>query len=62
MNDNDLIDLNFPIVVKPTNLSGGRGVEIVNSKEELVKSLLEAKKVTNEIFLEEFIEGKLIAY
>ncbi|MCT7584217.1 ATP-grasp domain-containing protein [Aliarcobacter butzleri] len=62
MNDNDLIDLVFPIVVKPTNLSGGRGVEIVNSKEDLIKSLLEAKKVTNEIFLEEFIEGKLIAY
>lgn len=61
-NIDDLTDLDFPIVVKPTNLSGGRGVEIVNSKEELVKSLLEAKKVTNEIFLEEFIEGKLIAY
>ena len=61
-NIDDLTDLSFPIVVKPTNLSGGRGVEIVNSKEELVKSLLEAKKVTNEIFLEEFIEGKLIAY
>ncbi len=61
-NINDLTDLAFPIVVKPTNLSGGRGVEIVNSKEELVKSLLEAKKVTNEIFLEEFINGKLIAY
>ena len=61
-NIDDLTDLAFPIVVKPTNLSGGRGVEIVNSKEELVKSLLEAKKVTNEIFLEEFIEGKLIAY
>lgn len=61
-NIDDLTDLDFQIVVKPTNLSGGRGVEIVNSKEELVKSLLEAKKVTNEIFLEEFIEGKLIAY
>lgn len=61
-NIDDLTDLSFPIVVKPTNLSGGRGVEIVNSKEELVKSLLEAKKVTNEIFLEEFINGKLIAY
>ncbi|MDX4058506.1 ATP-grasp domain-containing protein [Aliarcobacter skirrowii] len=61
-NIDDLTDLAFPIVVKPTNLSGGRGVEIVNSKEELINSLKEAKKVTNEIFLEEFIEGKLIAY
>lgn len=59
---NDLSDLAFPIVVKPTNLSGGRGVEIVNTKEKLINSLKEAKKVTNEIFLEEFINGKLIAY
>lgn len=59
---NDLIDLAFPLVVKPTNLSGGRGVEIVNTKKELIESLKEAKKVTNEIFLEEFIDGKLIAY
>jgi len=58
----DLEGLNFPIVVKPTNLSGGRGVEIVNSKEQLIKSLNEAKKVSDEIFLEEFIDGKLIAY
>lgn len=62
INNNDLIDLSFPIVVKPTNLSGGRGVEVVKTKEELILSLNEAKKVSNEIFLEEFIEGKLIAY
>ena len=59
---NDLEGLNFPLVVKPTNLSGGRGVEVVNSQEELLVSLDEAKKVSDEIFLEEFIEGKLIAY
>ncbi|MFV7790729.1 ATP-grasp domain-containing protein [Aliarcobacter lanthieri] len=58
----NLEKLNFPLVVKPTNLSGGRGVEIVNSKEALIKSLEETKKVSSEIFLEEFIEGKLIAY
>lgn len=62
INNDDLIDLNFPMVVKPTNLSGGRGVEVVNTKEELILSLNEAKKVSNEIFLEEFIDGKLIAY
>ncbi|MGJ0344142.1 ATP-grasp domain-containing protein [Aliarcobacter cryaerophilus] len=58
----NLEKINFPIVVKPTNLSGGRGVEIVYSKETLKKSLEESTKVSNEIFLEEFIEGKLIAY
>ncbi len=61
-NSEDLIDLNFPIIVKPTNLSGGLGVKIVNSSEELQQSLKKAKKVSDEIFLEEFIDGKLIAY
>lgn len=54
--------LKFPIVVKPTNLSGGRGVEVVSSFKDLTKALEEAKSLSNEIFLEEFIDGKLIAY
>lgn len=59
---NDLTHLHFPIVVKPTNLSGGRGVEIVHSHEELTASLSNAHRLSDEIFLEEFIDGKLIAY
>ena len=54
--------LNFPIVIKPTNLSGGRGVDIVHTKEALKHSIKEAKKVSESIFLEEYIEGELIAY
>lgn len=55
-------NLTFPIVVKPTSLSGGKGVEIVYTPYELETSIKTTKKVSNEIFLEEFIEGKLIAY
>lgn len=58
----DLSSLEFPIVVKPTNLSGGRGIEVVYNSSELKISLGKAKKVSDEIFLEEFIDGKLIAY
>jgi len=58
----DLENLSFPIVVKPTNLSGGRGIDIVNNYNELTNSLLTAKKLSDDIFLEEFIDGKLIAY
>lgn len=54
--------LNFPVVVKPTNLSGGRGVEIVHNENELHKALTLAQQHTDEIFLEEYIEGELIAY
>lgn len=58
----NLATLSFPLVVKPTNLSGGRGVEIVNNTEELQLSLAKIETLSNEIFLEEFIDGKLIAY
>lgn len=54
--------LNFPIVVKPTNLSGGRGVEVVYNKSELEIALEKTISVSDEIFLEEFIEGELIAF
>lgn len=61
-NPNKTIDLEFPIVVKPTNLSGGRGVEIVQNDTELQNALKSSFEVSDEIFLEEFIDGKLIAY
>ncbi len=54
--------MNFPIVIKPTNLSGGKGVEVVHSLKELQSSLKITQKVSDEIFLEEYIEGELIAY
>jgi len=58
----DLAGLVFPIVVKPTNLSGGRGVKVVENIEELKLALHKTKTISSEIFLEEFIEGELIAY
>jgi len=61
-NTKDLKELSFPIVIKPTNLSGGRGVDIVYNINEFNTSLKEALKVSDDIFLEEYIDGKLIAY
>jgi biotin carboxylase len=55
-------DLNFPIVVKPTNLSGGRGIKIVTNQFELNNALQKAQALSDDVFLEEFIEGRLIAY
>jgi len=57
-----LKNMNFPMIVKPTSLSGGRGVETVNNVHELQFSLDNSRKISNEIFLEEYIEGDLIAY
>ena len=61
-NNSNLDNLEFPIVVKPTSLSGGRGVDVVQNLKELENSLLKAKEFSDEIFLEDFIEGELIAY
>lgn len=61
-NSSDLHDLQFPIVVKPTTLSGGRGVEVVKNHDELNIALTAAQTFSDDIFLEEFIDGKLIAY
>jgi biotin carboxylase len=60
--DLNLDNIAFPVAVKPTNLSGGRGVDVVGNLESLKASLLKAKEVSDEIFLEDFIDGDLIAY
>lgn len=61
-NNNSYKELKFPIVIKPTTLSAGRGVSVVYNEEEFKTSLQIAKKISNEIFLEEFIDGELLAY
>jgi biotin carboxylase len=61
-NNFNLAKVEFPIAVKPTNLSGGRGVDVVDNLEDLKKSLLKAKKFSDKIFLEDYIDGELIAY
>lgn len=60
--NSELHDLKFPIVVKPTNLSGGRGIKVVKDIDELKIALTAAQTFSDDIFLEEFIDGELIAY
>lgn len=61
-NDTDLKNLTYPLVVKPTNLSGGRGVEVSHDEKELENALKQSFQVSNEIFIEEYIDGELYAY
>lgn len=58
----EINNLSFPLVVKPTNLSGGRGIKIVNNVNELNSALTTAKAFSSDIFIEEFIDGNLIAF
>lgn len=60
--NSSLNDLTYPLVVKPTNLSGGRGVEVVQGINELKVALASAQRLSDDVFIEEFIDGELIAY
>jgi len=58
----NLEDVKLPVIVKPTDLSGGRGVEVACDLSSLKVAIAGAQETSGEIFLEEFIEGGLIAY
>jgi len=51
--------LNFPIIVKPIDLSGGKGIMKVTSKNELTKAIAHAFSLTKSptLVVEEYIEG-----
>jgi len=55
------VNLRFPVLVKPTNLSGGRGVRVVNDETGMIRAIEEAQKYSREIFIEEFVQGDLMA-
>ena len=52
-------ELHFPVIVKPRDNSGSRGVKLCRSKEELEASMSEAFEVSklDTVLVEEFIEG-----
>lgn len=52
-------DMVFPVIVKPRDNSGSRGVKLCNNREELAASMSEAFDVSklDTVLVEEFIEG-----
>lgn len=52
-------DMVFPVIVKPRDNSGSRGVKLCNNREELAASMSEAFEVSklDTVLIEEFIEG-----
>ncbi len=57
-------DLKFPLIVKPINLSGGKGISVVSSKKELENAIKRASELSgkNTFVIEEYLEkGKIIA-
>ena len=53
-------DLVYPVIVKPRDNSGSRGVKLCRSKEELTESMAEALEYSklDSVLVEEFIEGQ----
>jgi biotin carboxylase len=61
-NSLDISSFSFPVITKPTNLSAGQGVSIATTIEEFKSTIKTAKNHSEEIFVEEYIEGELVAY
>lgn len=57
--DNITDELNLPLIVKAVDLQGSRGINIVNTKEELVDCYEDTMAESNKDFciIEEFIDG-----
>ena len=53
--------LDLPVVVKPADQGSSIGVSIVETESQWEKALDEAFEVSEEILIEQFIEGKLLA-
>lgn len=55
----EVMDFEYPVIVKPRDNSGSRGVKLCRSKEELSASMSEALEVSrlDTVLVEEFIEG-----
>lgn len=53
-----LVDLSFPLIVKPNNGGSSIGISLVNCEEELTTALEEAFIYCEEVLVEEYLKGK----
>lgn len=56
--DTSLLQVDFPVVVKPCRGGSSVGVSIANTKEEYENALNEAFKYEDEVVVEEYIKGR----
>jgi pyrrolysine biosynthesis protein PylC len=47
----------FPVIIKPDNSSGSRGVRVINKREKLLE-IITSKKNESDWVIQEFVEGK----
>lgn len=56
--ENIISKLNFPIVIKPTELGSSVGTSLATSKKELISGINKALKYGDEVLLEQFVKGR----
>lgn len=63
INGDILKNINYPMIVKPVDRSGSRGVAKVSSPDEMFTAILNARdeSLSDEVIIEEFIEGNEIS-
>jgi len=58
---NDFIDKSdLPVIIKPVDSSGSRGVRSVWERKDLIPAFEDAKKYSNEVLVEQYVVGKHI--
>lgn len=62
--DDAVLDLRYPLVVKPVDLTGGKGISVVNDPSGLAAAVASARKLSkqSELVIEEFFSGSLHSY
>lgn len=62
--DDAAVGLSYPLMVKPVDLTGGKGMTLVHRPEQLPEALAYASAYTREpkLVIEEFFEGTLHSY
>lgn len=56
---NNSLEIRFPLLIKPADLTGGKGIAICKNKEETIEAFDRALKATRKdyVVLEQYIEG-----
>ena len=54
----DDINIDYPLIIKPSNGGSSIGINKANNKKELIKYIAEAKKYDSKIIIEKFIKAR----
>ncbi len=58
INELDMENINYPIIIKPKDSCGSQGIKSVNNEKELTFAIEEAFHYSNEVLIENLIDGK----